>query len=84
MYGMHLDYFIDVKNHLVKVMSTGDVSQVQVTNLRNWLNHILPANMAYQVEITFTTQETSLELYSALATSYLVEFVSKIEKSQAL
>lgn len=84
MYGMHLDYFIDVQNHLVKVMSTGDVSQVQVTNLRNWLNHILPANMTYQVEITFTTQETSLELYSALATSYLVEFVSKIEKSQVL
>ena len=84
MYGMHLDYFIDVQNHLVKVMSTGNVSETQVANLKNWLNHILPANMTYQVEITFTTQETSLELYSALAAGYLVEFVSKSEKSQAL
>ena len=84
MYGMDLDFTINTSNHTVKVTSTGEISQVQVNNLQNWLNHILPVNMLYNIQISFTTQNSSFALVSTVAMSYSSEAVSNKETSQGI
>lgn len=84
MYGMNLDFAIDPHEHTVKVASTGEISQVQVNNLQNWLNHILPVNMLYNIEISFITQNSNLALVSTVAMSYSSEAISNKETSQGI
>ena len=84
MYGMDLSFTIKPHEHTVKVASTGEISQVQVNNLQNWLNHILPVNMLYNIQINFTTQNSSFALASTVAMSYSSEAVSNKETSQGI
>lgn len=84
LYGLSLDFAVDTKNHTITVYSVGGATESQVANLTNWLNRVLPANMIYDIKISFVTQSSTLSADTALAISYVLEAMSLAEPSQTV
>lgn len=82
--GMNVRFEINTAFRTVTVYATGSISAVQADNLRNWLYHILPANMLLVVNIYFTTQTSSLQSFACVAVSYKSSLVSDAETSQII
>lgn len=80
--GMSVRFEINTTLRTVTAYATGSISAVQADSLRNWLYHILPANMLLVVHIDFTTQSSSLQAFASVAVSYKSSLVSAAETSQ--
>lgn len=80
--GMNVSFEINTALRTVTAYATGNVSEIQALNLRNWLYHILPANMILVVHIEFTTQISDLQEFASVAISYKSSLVSAAETSQ--
>ena len=80
--GMNIRFDINTALRTVSAYANGSISVVQTDNLRNWLYHILPANMLLVVHIDFTTQISNLQVFASVAVSYKSSLVSAAEKSQ--
>lgn len=80
--GMNVHFEINTDLRTVTVYAAGSISAVQAENLRNWLFHILPANMLLVVQIEFTTQNSELQAFASVAVSYRSSLVSAAETSQ--
>lgn len=80
--GMNVHFEINTDLRTVTVYAAGSISAVQAENLRNWLFHILPANMLLVVHIEFTTQNSELQAFASVAVSYRSSLVSAAETSQ--
>lgn len=84
LYGLSLDFAIDTKSHTITVYSVGGATESQVANLTNWLNRVLPVNMAYDIKISFITQSSTLSADTTLSINYVLEAVSLAEPSQTI
>lgn len=80
--GMRVRFDIDTSQHTVTSYATGSITAVQAENLRNWLYHILPANMLLNVHISFTAQDSDLQAFASVATSFKSSLVSAAETAQ--
>lgn len=80
--GMSVRFEINAALRTVVVYATGNVSEAQANDLRNWLYHILPANMLLLVHIDFITQTSSLQTYAGVAVSFKSNLASAAEMSQ--
>lgn len=80
--GINVRFEINTALRTVTAYATGNISEVQAENLRDWLYHILPVNMLLVVRIEFTTQSSSLQAFASVAVSYKSSLVSAAEKSQ--
>lgn len=80
--GMRVSFDIDTGQHMVTVYATGSITAVQAESLRNWLYHILPANMLLNIRISFATQNSDLQAFASVATSFKSSLVSAAETSQ--
>lgn len=80
--GMRVRFDIDTSQHAVTSYATGSITAVQAENLRNWLYHILPANMLLNVSISFTAQDSNLQAFVSVAVSYRSSLVTAAETSQ--
>lgn len=80
--GMNVRSEINTDLRTVTAYATGSISAVQAENLRNWLYHILPANMLLVVHIEFTTQSSDLQAFASVAVIYRSSLVSAAETSQ--
>lgn len=80
--GMNVRFEINTAIRTVTAYATGSISVVQTDNLRDWLYHILPANMLLVVHIDFITQTSNLQSFASVAVSYKSSLVSAAEKSQ--
>lgn len=80
--GMSVRFEINTALRTVTAYSTGSISAVQADNLRNWLYHILPANMLLVVHIDFATQSSNLQAFASVAVSFKSSLVSAAETSQ--
>ena len=80
--GMRVRFDIDTSQHTVASYATGSITAVQAESLRNWLYHILPANMLLNVRISFTAQDSNLQAFASVATSFKSSLVSAAETSQ--
>lgn len=80
--GMSVRFEIDTALRTVTAYATGSISAVQADSLRNWLYHILPANMLLVVHIGFATQSSNLQAFASVAVSYKSSLVSAAETSQ--
>lgn len=84
LFGMRVGFDIDTSQQTVTVYATatGSITAVQAENLRNWLYHILPANMLLNIRIDFATQNSDLQTFASVATSFKSSLVSAAETSQ--
>lgn len=82
LFGMRVVFDIDTSQQTVTVYATGSITAVQAESLRNWLYHILPANMLLNVRISFATQNSDLQAFASVATSFKSSLVSAAETSQ--
>lgn len=82
LFGMRVSFDIDTSQQTVTVYATGSITAVQAESLRNWLYHILPANMLLNVSISFATQNSDLQAFASVATSFKSSLVSAAETSQ--
>ena len=80
--GINVRFEINTALRTVTAYATGNISEVQTENLRDWLYQILPVNMLLVVRIDFTTQSSSLQAFASVAVSYKSSLVSAAEKSQ--
>lgn len=82
--GMNARFDINTALRTVTAYATGSITEVQADSLRNWLYHILPANMLLVVHIDFTTQSSNLQSCVGVAVSYKSSLVSAAETSQII
>lgn len=80
--GMRVHFDINTSQHTVTSYATGNISAFQAESLRKWLYHILPANMLLVVHIDFATQNSDLQAFASVATSFKSSLVSAAETSQ--
>lgn len=80
--GMSVRFEINTALRTVAVYATGSITVVQADNLRDWLYHILPANMLLVVHIDFITQTSNLQSFASVAVSFKSSLVSAAEISQ--
>lgn len=80
--GMNVRFDINTALRTVTAYATGSITEVQADNLRNWLYHILPANMLLAVHIDFNTQISNLQEFAGVAVSFKSSLVSAAETSQ--
>lgn len=82
--GMNVSFEINTALRTVTAYATGSITEFQADSLRNWLYHILPANMLLVVHIYFTTQISNLQAFASVAVSYKSSLVSAAETSQII
>ncbi len=80
--GMNVRFEINTALRTVTAYATGNISEAQTENLRDWLYHILPVNMLLVVRIYFTTQSSNLQAFASMAVSFKSGLVSAAETSQ--
>lgn len=80
--GMNIKIDISTALRTVTAYATGGITEVQADSLRNWLYHILPANMLLAVDINFTAQISDLQVFAGVAVSFKSGLVSVAETSQ--